>query len=94
MELSNKRDRVGGSEQSCTGQKEADSGRGCPSWKEATLDFPAGAQTDRSVSKLQVEGRKIPENTWMTSIFSMTHETKLSAESEGAGITNRSSEAC
>lgn len=69
-------------------------GEACPSWKEGTLDFPAGAQTDRSVSKLQVEGGKLPESTGMTSIFSMTHEAKLSAESEGAGIANRSSEAC
>lgn len=62
-------------------------------WKEAS--FPSGGSTDgQERSKLQVESGKLPENTWMTSIFSMTHEAKLSAESEGAGIANRSSEAC
>lgn len=41
-----------------------------------------------SVSKWQVESGKLSENIRMTSIFSMTHEAKLSADSEGAGIAN------
>lgn len=74
-------------------RKDADSGRGLPWLVGGCVLFPSWS-ADMSVRKLQVESGKLPENTWMTSIFSMTHEAKLSAESEGAGIANRSSEAC
>lgn len=83
-----------GSEQGAQERKMQTLGEACRGWQEAAFSFLAGAQTDMSVHKLQVESGKLPENTWMTSIFSMTHEAKLSAESEGAGIANRSSEAC
>lgn len=81
-----------GSERGSPGEEEADPGRGALWLEGGLLSFRL--EHSQEWSKLQVESGKLPENTWMTSIFSMTHEAKLSAESEGAGIANRSSEAC